>query len=337
MANSDGRTKAGLPLRIAIAVLVLLLVIAIAYTGLWFFLANQLRQRVESTTAHLEAEGIVADCGNLAIGGYPFRLAVDCDEINAETGYGAGASLSTASFRSGASVTNPGHVVSSLDGPVSLAFPDGRQVEAEWRDMGTVTHFNLSGLDNALMRAIDFTADISTGGGPGAQISSDMMELTARRRGEDLDLRGHARGVAFSGKGLPGELPALDLGYAVAVHDSADYLNRPELSPKALRGRAGRITDLRLVLPEGPAIVVTGPFEISDGGLISGSFEVAVESLERWRETLVLLFPDYRGPIEGAASALSNLAEDGSLTANIEVRQGYVTLGIFPIGRLPPI
>ena len=136
---------------------------------------------------------------------------------------------------------------------------------------------------------------------------------------------------------LPGELPALDVGYAVAVHDSADYLNRPELSPSALRGRAGRITDLRLVLPEGPAIVVTGPFEISEGGLISGSFEVAVESLDRWRETLVLLLPDYRGPIEGAASALSNLAEDGSLTANIEVRQGYVTLGIFPIGRLPPI
>lgn len=338
MARSSGGAHLRTPEKLAAIAIAILLVVAVAYSGFWFYLANQLRQRVEMLTTRLADDGVVASCGNLAVNGYPFRLGVACDSISAETGNGSGSKLSTASFASFASVLAPGHIVSTLAGPARFMLGDGRGLEANWQSMRATTDFELAGLHGAGLQSEDFEAeftlfDLSTG-----RLAAEELGLSARQRGQDLEIAFHATATRLSGTALPQGLSAIDLDCEATLHDSSGFLADARFAPSALRGRSGRLTELRATIPGGAALSLSGPFEISRSGLINGSFEVSVDSFEEWVATLAETFPSRRDAIENANRALGALAGDrDTLSVRLEVREGQASLGFIPIGRIPSI
>src|SRR5690606_33101001 len=115
--------------RIIILGAVVLLVV-LGWTGAWFFIAGQLRQQIQALAL---AEGESAPqlvCGQLDIGGFPFRMDVEC----------AGATLVSGDLlaeipymRVSAMVYRPTHLLGAVRGPVAIAdaFTGARQ-QLDW-------------------------------------------------------------------------------------------------------------------------------------------------------------------------------------------------------------
>lgn len=336
MARSSDRRSSGAARKIL--GLAFFVVIAIAvYSIVWYYLADQLRSRVEGLIAGLEAEAIAAECGDLDIRGYPFRLGVFCDSVSAERTGAEPASLTTAAFRSAAQIYRPGHIVSELDGPASFTTPAGESVTADWQSLQASTVFSTSGLQRASLDGGSITADIVSGEDD-MQAEIAGLQFHTRRNGPDLDLALSAEGAQITTAGLPAPLPAFDLAGQATITDGADFLSGRQIAVEELRGTRGQLHETVLTTEGGAALRISGPFEIAEDGLISGAFRIGIEKLPDWQATLSAALPMFAGPIQTAGGVLSSLAGDGdSVSFDLAVRDGRVMLGIIPIGELPPI
>lgn len=335
MARSSGRRSSGARKILGLAFFV---VIAVAvYSIVWYYLAEQLRGRVEGLIAGLEAEAIAAECGDLDIRGYPFRLGVFCDSVSAERIGAEPVSLSTAAFRSAAQIYRPGHIVSELDGPATFTTPAGESVTADWQSLRASTVFTTSGLQRASLEGGSVTADIASGEGDvEAQIGG--LQLHTRRNGPDLDLALAADDAQITTAALPAPLPAFDLAGQATIADGADFLSGRQIAVEELRGTRGQLHEAVLTTKDGAALRISGPFEIAEDGLISGEFKIGIEKLPDWQATLSAALPMFADPIRTAGGLLGSLAGDGdSVSIDLAIRDGRVMLGIIPIGELPPI
>jgi hypothetical protein len=313
----------------------ILLVIA-GYTLLWFTLADRLQGRVESFLADLGDEGLVAKCDNLDVRGYPFRIGVFCDAIRAENG--GEFTVAADAFRSTAQVYNPGHIVSELDGPLQVSLDTGESLSAEWDVLQASTVFSTDGLMRTSLAGRGIDGNVTLPAGAEAGISAETAEFHARRRGADLDVAFRATDAGIDETVAGAALPAVDVVAEATLHDGAGFLGERAIEPAALRGSSGRLEDARLLLPEGGALTLSGPFEIAENGEISGAFEVSVEEPAGVVEALAAFFPDYRDEIERGAGMIASFAggEDG-ISFDVQVREGRVFVGIIPLGRIPAI
>jgi hypothetical protein len=81
--------------------------------------------------ARLAARGITATCPNRTIGGWPFRLDIDCDEPSLFQADQL-TSVKLKHLRLTALIYNPTLVVAELDSPLTATGPKGEQVNANW-------------------------------------------------------------------------------------------------------------------------------------------------------------------------------------------------------------
>lgn len=321
--------------KLALLAGVVILLIA-GYTLVWFQLADRLRERVESFLVNLGDQGLVAECDNLDVRGYPFRIGVFCDAIRAENG--GEFTVAADAFRSAAQVYEPGHIVSELDGPIKVHLDSGEDFGAEWEVLRASTVFSTDGLMRASLEGRAIDGDVVLAAGTQAGISAESAELHARRRGSDLDLAVRATGAGIDETIAGAALPAVDVAAEATLHDGAGFLGERAIEPAALRGSSGQLDNARLILPEGAALTVSGPFDIAEDGEISGAFAVTVEEPASMVEAFAALFPEYRVEIEKGAGLITSFGggQDG-LSFDLQVRKGRVFVGIIPLGRIPPI
>jgi hypothetical protein len=337
MVRSSGKRAMAPSAKIAgLAIFVVFAVLA--YTALWFYLAGQLQNRVEGLIAGLRDDNVTAACDNLDVRGYPFRIGLACDGVQAATAGGTPASLSTASFRSAAQVYKPGHIVSELDGPLRVALAGGEAVDANWGSLQASTIFGTSGLDRASLDGRDIAAEFSIHNVSDMRLAADNLQVHTRRNGDDLDLAFMSNRTRIEGGGLPANVPELDLVGEARVAGGSGFLGGRSLSAAELRGTSGELTNATAALAGGAQLRLSGPYEIAEDGLISGTFDLAIDNLPVWQATLADIVPQARSTIETAGGILRSLGggQDG-LSVQLQVREGRVALGIIPIGRIPPI
>lgn len=123
MARSSDKTAAK-PQRRFVWLAVFIVALVAAYSGAWFYLARQLESRGAFLISDLANRNVHADCEEMEVKGYPFRLGVFCNSVSADDQLHS-ASLSTGSFRSAAQIYRPNHIVSELDSPVKISMGDG--------------------------------------------------------------------------------------------------------------------------------------------------------------------------------------------------------------------
>ncbi len=335
--SSQSADRLSGPSRKIIGLGIFVVLAVIGYTLLWFYLADQLRGRVEAFLAGLEGRDIVASCEALDVRGYPFRIGVFCDSVSAETLAGEPVSFASAAFRSAAQVYAPGHIVSEIDGPVTVGLSEGEPVLADWTSLQASTVFSTAGLNRASLETRDLNASWEAGIGPVA-INAASLAFHTRENGPDAEIALSADDARFEGAALPAGLPLFDLTGAARLTDGAGFLAGETLSREALRGRRGHLTDAAVTLEDGAALRLNGPFEIADDGEISGEFDVSIRDLERWTATAGDLVPQLRSTLESAGGMLRALGgSDGVIDVTLNVDGGRVSLGFIPLGRIPPI
>ncbi|MGA0533965.1 DUF2125 domain-containing protein [Hansschlegelia sp. KR7-227] len=104
----------------------LLAVLAAVWTGFWFFAASKAGEAVDVWLKREADRGRVYACANRSVGGYPFRLEVDCEAPTARFASVDGPVVASAPrFVAVAQVYDPKRLIGDLTGPVAVTMADG--------------------------------------------------------------------------------------------------------------------------------------------------------------------------------------------------------------------
>lgn len=330
--------------RLAIGIVLFLIV----YAGAWFFAANQIETRLAAFLTEKKASGSSAECDDLSVRGFPFRIGLFCDSVRLDN-ISRGASASFGALRSAAQVYRPGHAIIELDGPAEIRFSPGMTVSADWELLHASANATLSGLDRTSLTydklagtamLPSFDDDAAPGDTHKFIFNAGHGEAHFRQNGADLDAALSVDQFDLKlDKGLS-LLPLLNASVDMTFADRANLMQRGGWKPDALRGSKGEMRNLTLDLGNGMVTSASGPFTVNDQGLISGEFSVTMKNIEGWRQNLVKVFTDEDGTVmvNNIANMLTALADGkNEATVKLNVRDGIAFLAFFPIGELPQL
>jgi hypothetical protein len=321
-------------LLLGIAVIVGILV----YSGLWWGAAGAVEKKLVEILGGDNPAAIEAECSDMKVGGFPFRLGVTCTKLAVDDHF-HGLSATFGALRSVAQVYAPGRVLWELDGPAEVRSSLGFSLALQWTKLRSSLSAGLSGLDRSSIEAKDLhsllTAKID---GETVAAKAPHAEAHVRRSEDDLDLAILVKDAVLSLRDRPSLLPPLSASVDMTLVGKAKYLDLEGDRGEGLYGSDGEIRRFVADMGEGRMLTLSGPVSVGTDGMLSGKLHVEVEGIKAWLETLGRAFPDERETIDNAANVLGALfsgSDKGSAT--LTVTDGVVSLGIFPIAVLPPI
>ena len=315
------------------------IVAAIAvYCGVWFYLAGQLESRSRALLTDLGNRDIVADCQDLDVRGFPFRLGIFCSAVDAQDA-ASDTVVSTGGFRSAAQVYKPNHIISELDGPVSVESGLGVLANLDWNVLRSSTVFNLSGLDRASMESRSLTAALTIDGNPNPiRVAADSSELHARQNNADLDTVLRLNAAMLTLEGILNGLPRFDMQADVTLADRAWLLSRNGGRQNPVYDLSGSVNNFNTDLENGAGFSLDGPFSVDGSGKLSGKFNLEIRGMTAWQELIAANFPDQAESIQNMSGILATLGGgEDNLSLPLNITDGNIRIGIIQVGRLPPL
>ncbi|KQT85847.1 DUF2125 domain-containing protein [Aurantimonas sp. Leaf443] len=338
MASASGRD--GRAQRAFVVIGLVAILLAALLSGAWYYLARQLDARAASAIEEAAARGVSVDCPQREVFGYPFRLGLRCAAFGLDVP-GETLRLTGGALRTAAQIYRPNRVVGELDGPVVVTRADAPPVTLTWSLAQASSTFWTQGVDHFAL-VLD---GLSVGAGePGAGVSplaeSARVEAHGRRREADLDLALSAlqlRALVPAAAGLPAADTALD----VTIAGAADWLGGAAAGrsiPELMAGRSGTLRAMRIDLGASDADL-SGPFEVSPEGEISGRLQLAVTDPAAVAGTVAAAVPALAGVANAVASAISFAGRevDGRRVVDLTLDEGRLSAGFLPLGRIPPL
>jgi len=336
MATSSDKT-ASAPSRRIVWLAVFIVAAIIAYSGLWFYLASQLESRSAFLIDELSARNVDAECDAMDVRGYPFRLGVFCDAVSADDRRRR-ATLAAGSFRSAAQVYRPNHIVSELDGPVTVTAGDGSRATVDWQTLRSSAVFGLSGLSRASLQSSSPAARLTPAGAADAvTVAADSAEFHMRQNNADLDAVLQLASATLSGAGIA--LPAVDLQADLTLADRAWLVSMGQRDGRnPWRDLSASLNALTADLGDGAMLTATGPFSIDGDGYLTGKFDLEISGGDAWQAALQSAAPADSGMMANAANIIGSMIQaQGTLSLPLNIERGRVTVGFLTLGQLPPV
>jgi hypothetical protein len=307
-----------------------MIVLAIAlYSAGWVYAAGRLRDAAMEALEVARSEGLVVDCAQAEVRGYPFRLGLFCEDVSlaaADTGW----SISAGPFRSAAQIYRPAHMVAELDGSAVLMQAGRPLFEADWNLLRASARL-AEPLPARLSVEVRQPVVRSLGNlGTDPLATAAQADLHMRTRGDDVDLAWRIEALALPPAVTNGRpLPPLDVSGNITLSDSARLLAG---GIESLRGLSGEIHQIRIEDGQGAAVTLRGAGRVRPDGLIDGSFTLSLEGSDR---VAALVSGIFAGDASTFAESLASLGEGAEFPVRIEA--GRITAGFVPVGRIPPL
>jgi hypothetical protein len=307
----------------------LLVLIGAAYTFAWMHLADVVRSRVEGTLAALRATGATADCADHEVHGFPLHFILQCSSIRYADPASASV-ISAASMRATATIYDPRHIQIGLAAPAEVEMPGIGPVEVHWREMQGEL-FPPFGGDAAVEVHGEMLVAERAQAEPIFTVAS--MRGKAATLGEDADLGGRFEGLEF-GPPLPDleALPPLSGNMEIIVDGGAGLALQ---DARSFRGRSADIRKLTLSPSDDASITVKGRASVDEEGKLDADLKVRLRNPRELAAALKLVFPEEAKDIDRGVALVSALGNDPMVP--VTIRGGRVTVGFFPVGRLPPL
>ncbi|HXV29447.1 MAG TPA: DUF2125 domain-containing protein [Sinorhizobium sp.] len=308
------------------------------YSGGWFLAADQIEKRLPTYLAEKRAVGLGGECADMEVRGFPFRIGLFCDKVRIDdTRYGASAAFGA--LRTAAQVYQPGHAIIELDGPAEIRISPGLAVSADWTLLHASLAATLSGIDRTSLAYDNLTGSVRS---PLLEerlgFGASHGEMHLRQNGDDLDAALSVEKLDLRSEDGPNLAPPADIAADLTVTGKAEWLEGSARSPHMLRGTKGELRQLTLDMGEGMSARLSGPFTVSDQGLVSGEFSLLLMNISAWRETLVKAVPEEKDLVNNVANMLTALAGGkNEATVKLNVRDGTAFLAFVPIGVLPAL
>jgi len=316
--------------------LIIIAALAGIWSSAWYYVAGKVEEILSSGQSRLAVKNIEIQCPGQAISGFPFRINLDCSETSYSDTQ-KGFSLQAGALRSAAQAYQPGKAVIELDSPAVVTLARHEFVDLEWTSLRASVSAGFGGLEKFSTVGTGVSVVPSIQG----QEPFTMQKLQVHGRKvetNDVDLAVVSDGVKSQNALWPG----FDLALTVRLENIYDQLsNNPDLKQIAVtQGLTGQLTELNYISSAGGQISVSGPMQINQRGLLSGRFNISVSEIQPIIRSLSQAFPqqsDLFQQAEVAAGLLNNGQAGNTIKLPITVREGQASLGLIPIGVVPPL
>ncbi len=313
-----------------------IVMLAVGWSAAWYFIAGKVETVIDEGQSTLSQRGQTFDCENQDLSGYPFRISLTCSQSgfrDADSGF----SIDAGAIRTASQIYQPGKAVVELNGPAILHLPIGEVFDLDWNSLRASVKADLSGPDRFSLVGKEFTLEPRDNRYDG--FKARKVQLHSRKfEANDVDF-------ALSGEDFvssQNRWPAFNLAANLRINDAFDaLLRKPDVLKLAReRGLQGHLTELNYELVDGGGVSLTGPYEVTRNGFLSGTFKIEVLKLAKLVAGLEKAMPQSTKllhQIGQAASLLGGGNGAGSVKLTITVRDGNASLGIIPIGQIPPL
>jgi hypothetical protein len=355
--------------------LALVIVLAVAWSGFWYFAAAQAETTLAAWRAREAKAGRIHDCASQSIGGYPYRIEVNC--VGPSTvlrGSGESLALRAKNLLAAVQVYDPTLIIAEITGPMLIGSAgQPPSYRANW----TLAQSSVRGMPYSPQRVsivVDGpTVDRLHDSGGGTVLKAGRIEL-------------HGRIVEGTAAANPVVQLVLRLGEAVApnLHPltqqpmnadiSATVRGLTDLAPKpwperfrTIQAHNGSIEITSSRVQQGDTIAVSaGRLHLTARGTLEGQMQVTVVGIENVLKALDLEEMMSRGQVGQTIDALDQLVPglgrlarknagpgvlaglgalgqnttlEGKPAVSVPLRfvDGQVLLGPFAVGRVPPL
>ncbi|UXN64983.1 MULTISPECIES: DUF2125 domain-containing protein [Phyllobacterium] len=317
-----------------------IILLGVLYSGGWYYLANELENRVATNIAAFKEKGIDATCENATASGFPLRVGLDCTKV----GWADPAknlSVTAGTFRSAAQIYDPLQIVSRIDGPAAINVPGIMPLDAKWDNLTSSIR-----LDKPLPKQIEIEGsnvivnqrNAAPGDAPVAVVQEGELHFATQDPQMDVVLSFNKLKIADNVI-YDRPLPELTGVADVQLANGFALLGKPERDLTVLRGQSGTLRRVDVAFDDGSGIGISGPFSIADDGRVSGDFKVTMRNPEGVAKALQGIFPEAGNTIASVLQAMAFVPKDetGAPTLPITVKKGKMSVGFINIGRLPAL
>jgi len=299
------------------------------YSAGWFYLAGKLENEAKANIANLNRNGTVAECTNVSVQGFPFRLGLFCDRIHFEDAR-QGVSISTGNFRSVGQIYDPSHLVGELDSPARVDLPQIQPLALDWDNLRASVRLAQPLPQRVSIEGRQLHARTETGS-PLATI--DTFESHMRPNGADIDLASNFSGLTLDPSLVGGRtVPTLSGDSDMTINNGVQLINQRQQS---LRGQSGTIRTLDLSTGENTGLSLNGTFSVAEDGLLDADLKVTVRDPQGMAAALGNAIPELRRQIHQGFMALAILGDSPSMP--LKISRGKATLGFIKLGHVPPL
>lgn len=319
------------------------ILLAALLSGGWYYAAGKLDQMVRNLGQQLAQRGTTFECSEQEVRGYPFRLGLFCNELRFDDP-SRNIFIETGEVRSAAQLYRPGHVIAEIDAPMQANLPSLAPLTLDWKNFLSSTRVSTQGLERFSL-AIDGLSVAANDGGfltPLGLVGE--VEAHGRQTGERADNAQIAISLSDWLIGNPEYSPAgpVDVELALQAEAIAQIVVQGGDVLAFLRqnGGKGRLEKLSIVTDGAGRLTVSGPIEISKGGLVSGVLDVDIDEPSALIDFAAQIFPPAADSLKDVDSYLSALSQmrDGKVQIRdltIAIREGDIVVGFFTLGSIP--
>lgn len=312
----------------------LVLLVVLAWSAGWFFLAGQLRQQVDMLALGDGETAPQLQCGTLAVGGFPFRLDVDCTNA---TLVSADTLVEVPGIRASAMVWRPTHIIASAQGPARIADAfTGLEQEVDWTGMEAslrLDNWRIARL-SVMVNEVEWTDQLfgETLIASAPQVELHLLDMPEQHNTQTrrAALAGYMRAtdVAAPGIALDPTNAEVELEVTGLIDDIRDWGIVPFLPDWQQAGGTLRIVGIRA--NDGTAdLNASGELALDANGYPTGS--IAIDSLGVAERIGPYLEEPWRTLVLGVPGA------DGRHTNQLNFGGGALSSGLVPIAQLAPL
>lgn len=331
--------------RSGIVIAISLIVVFAALWGVYWYGANQIgAAALDRAAAAAAARGYTASCQDPAGGGFP--LSVDLSCRSASLIGDDGTRVTFDGFAATTALYRPWSIRSTAAGPLAVRLPrEGFDTTANWQKVETTVDASLGGLSAVAAHVEGLQLDLPPVAQSLERLILDRAEIAvAPTADNDYRLSASARGIALESdndRNLPdidfdADLSALDFGSSLGLD--------PRLALSEWIGSGGNLRiDGLAIVAEDVSTQADGTLALSPDGKLSGDLNVTITGLETLPDLVSAFYPEARDKTEqivAAAVAFTRPVDTPKGPARqmtLLVRDSVVSIGILPIGIIPPI
>lgn len=314
--------------------LVAIAVLVAAYSAGWFYLAGKVKAEVDRSVAGLAAQGIRVDCANMAVGGFPIRLAVSCDSVAYQDDR-ANVAASSGPVTAGTPFYLPFSPSADLTGPLRSSAPGMTPLWLDWDRMHVSTGLMWPAQRKLTLQAEGFSGQTDP------QDEADPVQLFSAAKakaqfrpadGQDIDARISFGELQVDAEAIDGRtLPPLDGMIEATVKNGMTLL---AAGGRSLRGQSAVLRDV--ALSSGTAAVqVSGPIAVNTDGLIDADLMIRIKDPQAVATILSTAIPEQERQIQQGFAALAFMGKEPSMP--LKIAKGRISLGFIPLGKIGPM
>ncbi len=319
-----------------IALFVIVILLGAGWAGLWFYAAGVAEQAVAGWRQREAAAGRIHRCASENIGGFPFRIELNCARADSEfRALTPSLQIQTVGIHAAAQIYQPNLLIAEIDGPLTVR-ETGQPpyVEVNW----DLAQTSLRGTPSAPERA-SIVLDrpvFSRPGSTAALAQASRMELHGRiAEGSVRDNPVIEAVLRLTDASFPGvsELAAVPIGGDI----TAQLRGLKDFSPKPWAARfreiqqaGGRIDVTQARLEQSETLAVgSGSLNLNAEGKLEGQLRLTVVGLEPFLKKIGF---ENSAPVDRLAGTLDRLMPGLGAIARSQANAGVVA-GVNLVGE----